>query len=298
MRIVTRPDFDGIVCAVLLRDILGDKVPIAWAEPNAVQNRQVEIKEGDIIANLAYHENCALWFDHHLSNQTSESFKGDFRVAPSAARVVFDYYKGKFSRNFSELVKETDKIDSARLSLEEVFHPENYDYISLDMTINCQNPADESYWNHIVHLLGNVDISRILEEPEVKRRIKIAVRRNKEYVRYLKDYSVQEKNVVITDFRPLRKAPSGNRFLVFCLFPDANVNVKIRNHDSERERIIVSVGHSIINRSCNVNSGKLCSRFRGGGHKGAGSCSFPAAQAEENLAIILNTFFQNKGERS
>lgn len=297
MRIVTRPDFDGIVCAVLLSDIVGATTPIKWAEPNAVQNRQVEIKKGDIIANLAYHENCSLWFDHHLSNQIPGSFNGAFRIAPSAARVVFNYYKGKFKRDYGELVNETDKIDSANLSLDEVFHPENYSYISLDMTINCQNPADEPYWNRIVELLGNYDINRVLDESEVKNRIKKAVQKNKEYVRCLKAYSTREENVIITDFRPLKKAPSGNRFLVFCLFPEANVNVKIRYHDHDRDKVIVSVGHSIINRSCKVNCGILCSRFSGGGHKGAGSCSFPAGQAQKNLAAILDTLMQNKGEQ-
>lgn len=294
MRIVTRPDFDGIVCAVLLKDVIDIKTPIKWAEPNAVQNGLVEIKKGDIISNLAYNENCTLWFDHHLSNKTDRPFKGSFRIAPSAARVVFDYYKGKFNRDYSELVKEADKIDSAQLSLDEVFHPENYPYISLDMTIDCQNMADKAYWDHLVDLLREFEIKKILKDREVKKRIKAAVKKNKDYVRYLKEYSTQDGNVVITDFSSLRKAPSGNRFLVFCLFPEANVNVKIRYHDNDRDRVIVSVGHSIINKSCKVNSGKLCSRFSGGGHKGAGSCSFPASQAKENIAAILSVLKKNK----
>lgn len=294
MRIVTRPDFDGIVCAVLLGDVLGNGTPIKWAEPNAVQNGLVEIKKGDVIANLAYNKNCSLWFDHHLSNQTSIPFKGAFRIAPSAARVVFDYYKDKFKQDYTELVKAADKIDSAQLSLDEVFHPENYPYIALDMTINCQNMADEPYWNRLVELLENHTIEIVLENIEVKKRITDAVKKNREYARFLKEYSTREKNVAITDFRPLEKAPSGNRFLVFCLFPEANVNVKIRYHNKDRDKVIVSVGHSIINRSCKVNSGKLCARFSGGGHKGAGSCSFPARQAEKNVAAILDVLFRNK----
>lgn len=294
MRIVTRPDFDGIVCAVLLADALDIKTPIKWAEPNAVQNGLVEIKEGDIIANLAYNENCSLWFDHHLSNKTTRLFNGAFRIASSAARVVFDYYKGKFKRDYTELVKETDKIDSAQLSLDEVFHPENYSYISLNMTIDSQDTGDETYWNRLVELLRNFEINKVLKDREVKKRIKAAVKKNKEYVRYLKENSTQEGDVVITDFRLLKKAPAGNRFLVFCLFPEANVNVKIRYHDTNRDKVIVSVGHSIINRSCKVNSGKLCTRFSGGGHKGAGSCSFPASQAEENIAIIVDVLSKNK----
>lgn len=294
MRIVTRPDFDGIVCAVLLKDVLGNGTPIKWAEPNAVQNGLVEIKRGDVIANLAYNKNGSLWFDHHLSNQTSVPFEGAFRIAPSAARVVFDYYKDKFKQDYSELVEAADKIDSAQLSLDEVFHPENYSYISLEMTINCQNTADEPYWNRLVRLLGNHHIDMVLANKEVKERITAAVKKNKEYVRYLKDHSTQEENVVITDFRPLGKAPSGNRFLVFCLFPEANVNVKIRYHETDRDKVIVSVGHSIVNRTCKVNSGKLCARFSGGGHKGAGSCSFPAVQAEKNIAAILDVLSRNK----
>jgi hypothetical protein len=297
MRIVTRPDFDGIVCAVLLSDVLADETPIKWAEPNAVQNGLVEIKKGDIIANLAYNKNCSLWFDHHLSNRITHPFEGAYHIAPSAARVVFDYYKGKFKNDYTELVSATDKIDSAALSLEEVFHPENYTYISLDMTINCQNTADEPYWNRLVELLGNHDIEQVVNDEEIKRRIKDAVLKNKEYVRHLKDYSTQEKNVSITDFRPLKKAPSGNRFLVFCLFPETNVNIKIRYHNTDRDKVIVSIGHSILNRSCKVNSGKICSGFGGGGHKGAGSCSFPAAQAEKNITTILKILLQNKKEK-
>jgi len=233
-----------------------------------------------------------------MSNQISCPFQGAFRIAPSAARVVFDYYKGKFKRDYTELVKETDKIDAAQLSLDEVFHPESYSYISLDMTISCQNTADEPYWNLLVNLLGNLDIGDVLENQNVKNRIKDAVKKNKEYVRYLKGYSNLEENVIITDFRPLRKAPAGNRFLVFCLFPEANVNIKIRYHNNDRNLVIVSVGHSIINRSCKVNSGKLCSRFSGGGHKGAGSCSFPADQAEKNISDILAILSKNKEEKN
>ncbi|MCI0470371.1 MAG: exopolyphosphatase [Candidatus Aminicenantes bacterium] len=294
MRIVTRPDFDGIVCATLLRDALDSEAPIKWAEPNAVQNGLVEIKQGDVIANLAFNENCALWFDHHMSNRTTRFFNGAYWDAPSAARVVFDYFKNKFKRDYGELVKEADKIDSARLSLDEIFHPEKYSYISLDMTIDCQNPADIPYWNQLVELLMRFEIDHVLNDREVQQRIKAAVERNKEYVKRLKEHSYQEKNVVITDFRCFDKAPSGNRFLVFCLFPEANVHAKIRFFNAKREMVIVSIGHSILNRTAKVNCGELCSRFSGGGHKGAGSCSFPVHEAKKNIAAIIDALVRNK----
>ncbi len=297
MRIVTRPDFDGIVCAALLSDVLNEDVPIEWAEPNAVQNGRVEIKEGDIIANLAYNDNCLQWFDHHLSNQIDKKFNGSFRIAPSAARVVYDFYKDQFNRNFRELVKAADKIDAARLSLDEVFHPENYPYIALDMTIVPHKMEDEPYWNRLVFMLLNSNISEILKDQEVSARIEASVKANREFMKHLQQHSYKEKNVIVTDFRSLKKAPSGNRFLVFCLFPEANVHVKIRYHDREPDKVIVSVGHSILNRTCKVNSGKLCARFSGGGHKGAGSCSFPSSQAEANIEEIMNVLLKNKEEK-
>ena len=293
MRIVTRPDFDGIVCAVLLSDVLDIDTPVKWAEPNAMQNRLVEIETGDIIANLAYHENCSMWFDHHSTNKPEAPFKGAYnKTAPSAAGIIFNYYKGKFKRNYRKLVKEADKIDSARLSIDEVLHPENYPYIAIDTTITSHNMADEPYWNRLVELLRHNDVHTILQEKEVSKRIAVVAKKNKQYAGILKEYTFKEGNVAVTDFRSLAKAPSGNRFLVFCLFPEANVHVKIRYHNKEKDKVIVSVGHSILNRSCKVDSGKLCSQFNGGGHKGAGSCSFPAAEAGENIQVIIKALLE------
>ena len=89
MRVVTRPDFDGVVCAVLLMDALQIDASILWVQPSDMQHRRVEIQEGDVIANLPYHENCSLWFDHHYSNQPEGPVKGVFKIAPSAAGVVY-----------------------------------------------------------------------------------------------------------------------------------------------------------------------------------------------------------------
>lgn len=289
MRIVTRPDFDGIVCAVLLSDALDIHTPVKWAEPNAMQNRLVEIKKGDIIANLAFHENCSMWFDHHSTNKPDVPFKGAYnKTAPSAAGIIFDYYKGKFKRNYNKLVKAADKIDSARLTIDEVLHPQDHPYIALDTTIVSYNTADEPYWNRLVELLKNKEIAAVLEEKDVGKRIAAVVTENKKFAGILKDHTIQKGNVAITDFRSYAKAPSGNRFLVFCLFPEANVHVKIRYHDREKDKVIVSVGHSILNRSCRVDSGKLCANFNGGGHRGAGSCSFPAAEAAGNIPAIID----------
>ncbi|HSO66942.1 MAG TPA: exopolyphosphatase, partial [Desulfatirhabdiaceae bacterium] len=98
MRIVTRPDFDGVVCAVLLYDVLNIEEPVLWVEPSEVQKGQVAIRPDDVLANLPYSPVCAMWFDHHFSNEISVPFKGAFKIAPSAAGVIFDVYRSKFRR--------------------------------------------------------------------------------------------------------------------------------------------------------------------------------------------------------
>lgn len=298
MRIVTRPDFDGIVCAVLLSDALDINNPVEWVEPNAMQHGLVDVQPGDIIANLAYHDKCALWFDHHESNRIRGPFNGAFEITPSAARIIFDYYKthenkeNRFKRDYDRLVKEADKIDSAALSLDEVLHPENYPYAALSLTISSHNRADEPYWNRLVNLLGKSEIDKILKDPEVKRRIKAALEANKNYLEELKKHTVNHRHVTVTDFRSFNKTPTGSRFLVFSLFPESVANVKIR-FDNSREKVIFSLGHSIFNRNCNVNVGHVCSVFGGGGHRGAGSCSVPLQQANETSTEILDILLKN-----
>ena len=120
MRIITRPDFDGVVCAVLLSDALKIEKPVKWAEPNAVQRGLVDIRKGDIVANLPYHDRCTLWFDHHYTNRIYRTFNGAFKIAPSAAGIIFEYYRDSFQRDYRELVAAADKIDAAELTLDEV----------------------------------------------------------------------------------------------------------------------------------------------------------------------------------
>ena len=294
MRIVTRPDFDGVVCAVLLIDALGIKQPVRWVEPSVLQRGLVEIRTGDIIANLPYHNNCTLWFDHHYTNQVDHPFKGAFKIAPSAAGIIFEHYQDRLKRDYSELVKATDKIDSADLTLDEVFRPEKNDYVLLSMTVCDEDFPNESYWNRLVFLLGKHDIGQILKDPEVKRRCQTVVKKNKQYAVHLKAHTRLEQHVAITDFRHLAKTPTGNRFLVYALFPESFVQVRIRYEDRENEIIAVSVGHSIFNPRCKVNAGLLLAGLEGGGHFGAASTRFHESKAEEFIPQIIEALLKNE----
>lgn len=300
MRIVTRPDFDGIVCAVLLLETFEITHPILWAEPNDMQHNKVPVRDGDIIANMPYHDKCSFWFDHHVSNKLTVNFVGKFDISPSAARVVFDYVNGtpdtsfvkKLNKDYTTLIEATDKIDSADLTLDEVLHPENYPYIVLSMTIANNSSEDESYWNRLVELLRTNTIDQILADAEVKKRCDLVIEENRIYKTYLKDNTILKNGVCVTDFRKFDIPPNGNRFLVYSLFPDARVSIKIRNY--QEDRLIANIGHSIFNKTCLVNSGILCAKYGGGGHFGAGSCNFPKAEAKDALDFIIKTLDANE----
>ena len=298
MRIVTRPDFDGIVCAVLLFEALDIKDPVIWVEPNHLQKGLVDIQNEDIIANLPYVDRCALWFDHHYTNQIDTLFRGAFEIVPSAARIIFDYYKNRLQRDYGELVQAADKIDSADLTLDEVLHPENYPYVLLSLTVSNDDQPNAPYWNKLVELFRKYDIRQVLKDQEVKQHCQSVVALNDRYLDFLKKHTLLNQNVSITDLRTLDKPPRGNRFLVYSLFPGSIVNMRIRYEDKNKEMIVVNVGHSIFNPNCNVNVGLMLAHFEGGGHRGAGSTRFHVSKADEYIPDIIDILLKNENNEN
>jgi hypothetical protein len=292
-RIITRPDFDGIVCAVLLKEALGHDIPTLWTQPNQIQNGKVQLGTEDIIANLPFSRGCHLWFDHHVSNAIEKQHGGLFRIAPSAAGLVFEYFRHKIDRRFQDLVQQADKIDSAQLNLDEILHPERHDYILVSMTLNDNPNPDRHYCDHLVKLLAHQTIDRVLADPLVKAAADRAVLENKTYATHLQDHTRAITTVSLTDFRGMEPVPNGNRFLVYSLFPDTVVNVKVFH---ENDLTVVKIGHSIINRNCHVNVGRLLAKFGGGGHRGAGACRLPKDTCEQDLLQIIEILKQNAPE--
>ena len=293
MRIVTRPDFDGIVCAVLLFDVLDIQPPVKWVEPSDIQKGLEKIGEGDVLANLPFDKRCSLWFDHHFTNEIDMPFEGAFEMAPSAARVVYEYYRNQFTKDFSELVEAADKIDAADLTIDEVNYPERYPYVLLSMTVKIPG-QDEAYWNHLVTLLCAGDIESVMADPEVQQRCRETIEENDEYRELLLAHTEMQSHVSVTDFRAFDATPAGNRFLVFSLFPESVVNVKIHHHDDDRSKVVVHLGHSIFNWGCHVNVGHLLAGFEGGGHRGAGATTFSAEKADDYIPKILDALIQNE----
>ena len=292
MRIITRPDFDGVVCAVLLKEVLGAAAPVLWAQPAEMQNGNVQTTAEDVVANLPLAAGeVALWFDHHVSNMPQHSREGLFRVAPSAAGLVYEYYRDQLGPRFQELVAQADKIDSAQLTHDEILHPEKYPYVLLSMTIFNRRASDEAYCNLLVELLRAGTMDPVLATPMVQQRCNDAIAANKAYESYLKRHTSLRSQVSITDFRSLTPAPDGNRFLVYSLFPQAVVNVKVMY---EGPHVAVKLGHSILNPGCQVNVGRLLARYGGGGHKGAGACRLTHERAEAQIEEIIGVLIRNQ----
>ena len=294
MRLVTRGDLDGLTSAIIIT--MKEKIDeILLVHPQEITDKAVEITPNDILANVPYHPKCGMWFDHHLltasNERPPESFKGRYGLAPSAARLVFDYYSERDPndealKRLSTLVDETDRLDAAQLTPEDVDQPR--DYILLGYTIDSRTGLGDfnTYFLHLVDWLKSMSIGQVLEQPEVKERIERLRRDTEDFKTLLKRNSFTLNNVVITDLREIERLPAGNRFLVYSLFPDANVSLRV-HWGPAHGSVIAAVGHSIFNRTCKTSVGELMSRYGGGGHRGAGTCVLPVEKAADAIDEIL-----------
>jgi oligoribonuclease NrnB/cAMP/cGMP phosphodiesterase (DHH superfamily) len=259
-----------------------------------MQRGLIKPEPTDIIANLPYADGCALWFDHHVTNQPQHPFEGLYRIAPSAARLIYEYYSDRLPHDFTELLDRTDDIDSANLTREQVLSPQKDPYLLLSMTISSRIKADAPYWNHLVQLLRATPIDKIMANPEVRRRSAEAVQQNETYEKLLQRHTTLFDRVAVSDFRSFEKSPNGNRFLVYSLFPDAIAAVKIRYAIEDPDKVILSVGHSIFNSGCRINVGRMLAGFGGGGHAGAGATTFHKSKSEDYIQRILDILIQNR----
>ena len=303
MRLVTRADFDGLVCGALITKFESIDSYL-FVEPKFMQDGLVEIRRGDIIANLPYHPNCTLWFDHHITNTTPDfpkpimPGKGGFRLAPSAARVVCEYYtetaqlaEGAARLSFLNsqrivyLLQEADRIDAGKLTTEDVLNPQGYVLVS--MTTDGKRAEDEPYWLRVIRLLRDATLEEVMKDAEVAWRCQQVLDDQEKLRAILLERTTMKGNVIYCDLRGIKDIPDGNRFLIFTLFPQGNIQVKVED-DSQRENTTaISVGYNIFNPTSNVNVGELLKNYGGGGHKVVGSSRVPNDRAEQAIKEIV-----------
>lgn len=293
MRLVTRGDLDGLTCSVLITSV--ERVDaIELVHPQALTDGHFEVKDGDVLANLPYHPACSMWFDHHElveSNlRPSEAFQGRYGMAPSTARLVHDFYAekrgwGVFER-YGELVAGTDRLDSANLTVRDVVDPSRV--ILLGFTIDSRTSLGgfRDYFLFLGMALRSMPLDEVLRSPQVVERVERMKAENEAFKKALLARSRVEANVVVTDFRDLAEIPVGNRFLVYTLFPESTVSVRLQ-WGPRREVVMATVGLNIFDRSSWCDVGQTMSLFGGGGHRGAGSCPLPPDDGDEALRRLL-----------
>lgn len=293
MRLVTRGDLDGLACAVLLTTC-EDVEEIQLAHPQDITDKRLHVDEGDILANLPYHPACGKWFDHHLMTASNEKppegFEGSHALAPSAARVIYDHYAPDHPEldRYARLLEETDRLDAARLTVDDVLSPEGYVLLGFTLDPRSGLGSWESYFLSLVEPVKTSSIEEVLALPEVAERVERMRAQDEQFRRLTREHSRLEGNVVVSDFRSLETPPVGNRFLVYTLFPEANISLRVHRAPGPTH-VAVAVGHSIFDRTSNTNVGELMSRHNGGGHRGAGTCLIPAADADRLIAELVAT---------
>ena len=299
MRLLTRSDFDGLGCAVLLKEagVIDD---IKFVHPKDVQDGKIEVSENDVLANIPYVKGCGLWFDHHSSeNERKEygTFKGAcVPSAPSAARVIYDYYGGayKFSGPlFKDLVNAVDKADTANFTREEILEPKGWCLLSfiMDPRTGLGRYKDYRISNYqlmmaLIDYCRSKTIDEILAIDDVQERINRYFKQEEQFEQMLKDNATVHENVVVVDLRDQDEIFTGNRFVIYGWFPDQNVSVQII-WGLNKQNVVVTCGYSILNKTCKTDVGSLMLKYGGGGHRKVGTCQLPIETAEKSIRQII-----------
>lgn len=282
-RLVTRSDFDGLVCAVLLRelDLIND---IKFVHPKDMQDGTILVSGDDITTNLPYVPGVRLAFDHHLSETIRIGEKPDNHIidpnAPSAARVVYDHYGGreKFPGVSLDIMEAVDKGDSAQFTKDEILNPTGWALLNyiMDARTGLGRFRNFRISNHdlmmeLIAYCRNHAIEEILNLPDVKERVDLYMEHREKAKEQIQRCSTVVDNLVVLDLRNEETIFPTNRFMIYALYPDANISIHVI-WGLNKLNTVLATGKSIVNRTSNTNIGQLMLKYGGGGHENAGTC--------------------------
>ena len=298
-RLVTRSDFDGLACAVLLKelDMIDD---ILFVHPKDMQDGKIEITARDITTNLPYVEACYLAFDHHLS-ETLRNEKRDNHIilpeAPSAARVVYDYYGGKaaFPNVGNDLMEAVDKGDSAQFSRDEILNPQGWVLMNflMDARTGLGRFREFTISNYqlmmqLIDRCRTQSIDEILQLSDVVERVELYRAHQSKAREQIERCSTVHDNLVVLDLRDEETIYATNRFVIYALFPQCNISIHVL-WGLKQQNTVFAVGKSILDRSSTTNVGELCLSYHGGGHSAAGTCQVDNDAAPTVLQELITT---------
>ena len=298
MRLVTRSDFDGLICGMLLKEA-GIIDSWTFVHPKDLQDGLFIPDENDVLANVPFVPGCGMWFDHHTSEDDrlgwTQDVKGESRLAPSAARIIYEYYGGdsKFPL-YKDMIEAVDRVDSGQLTLEEIKNPTGWILIGFisdprtglgrfrDFTISNYQLMGE-----LINHCRNLPVEEILALPDVTERVKLYNEQTALFTEMVHKYTTIKENVIVTDLRGVDTIYTGNRFMIYSLYPEQNVSMWIVDGRA-KQNVSIACGYSILNRTCTVDIGALMLKNGGGGHKMVGTCQVPYDQANDAIAEIVD----------
>jgi len=296
-RLVTRSDFDGLVCAALLKhlNLIDD---ILFVHPKDMQDGKVAITSNDITTNLPYVPGCHLAFDHHLSetirNQPASNHLID-ADAPSAARVVWKHYGGHeaFPRDWDEMMEAVDKADAAQFSRDDILDPQGWELLSfiMDARTGLGRFRDFRISNYqlmmqLIDFCQTHGIDEILQLPDVDERVALYLEHQREAKAQIQRCATVYHNLVVLDLRNEETIYAVNRFVIYALYPQCNISIHVM-WGVKQQNTVFAIGKSILDRSSNTNVGELCLSYNGGGHANAGTCQVANEDAEAALRELI-----------
>ena len=286
MRLLTRSDFDGLACAVLLTEAgIVDKYK--FVHPKDVQDGKVDVTTNDVLANLPYIPGCGYWFDHHASELKrlklfkQFQYRGKSEVAPSCARVIYDYFGGakEFSRfDESGMMEAVDRSDSGQLTYDEVVQPTGWILLSfiMDPRTGLGRYKDYRISNYrlmeaMIDYCRTKSVEETLQVPDVQERAKRYFQLEKDYDQMIKKNTFVDDNLLVINLLSAEPLYPGNRFKEFVFFPEQNASIRII-WGFKKQNIVLTCGSSILNRTLTVDIGALMLKYGGGGHPTVGTC--------------------------
>ncbi|MDB5807841.1 MAG: putative exopolyphosphatase-like protein [Betaproteobacteria bacterium] len=301
-RLITRSDFDGLVCAVLLNelDLIDD---IKFVHPKDMQDGLVAVTNRDITTNLPYVPSAHLAFDHHLSETMRIAGERPNHIihadAPSAARVVFEHYGGKkaFPRVSDEMMDAVDKADSAQFTLDEINDPKGWVLLNYVMDARTglgrfRNFRISNYalMMDLIDYCRDHTIEQILALPDVAERVELYKEQAPQAIAQIRRCAKIHANLIVLDLRNEETIYATNRFMLYAMYPQANMSIHCM-WGPEKAKTVFATGKSIVNRSSKTNVGELMLKHGGGGHMNAGTCQVSNEAAEgvlQDLITIIN----------
>lgn len=297
MRLITRSDFDGLACGALLKEA-GIIDHWKFAHPKDLQDGLVEVTENDCLANVPFVEGCGLWFDHHSSEherlELKGKYKGESRITPSCARIIYEYYGGKERfPQYDEMMEAVDKVDSGNLTIDEIQHPQGWILIGFLMDPRTglgrfRNFTISNYqlMERLIDACHSMTTEEILAMPDIQERIELYNEQTEKFKEMVLAHTVVDGKLIITDLRGEATIYTGNRFMIYSMYPEQNISAWIVSGKGGAG-CSAAVGYSILNRTATLDVGSLMLKYGGGGHKKVGTCQFTDETMGEGLPAML-----------